>query len=413
MSENYKQPQTRGQRTGNANSTSDLNNANDTTVVSELQLLQNKLSQVQNSLPEELLRKGMRMVDRLRALQSSGPIPTKELDIISKYIDWITRIPYGNYTSDNLDIENAKQKLNESHYGLDGVKERVLEYIATKRLIEIHSERKQIDSGGDGGSADPSGPRSAVPHHYNEYNQKNPILGFIGVQGVGKTTMAKAVARALGRGFQRIALGAFADVAEIRGKSRAETGAEPGQIIKALIRAKSMNPVILLDEIDKVSDGNGVRADIMAALLEILDPEQNHAFVDRYVDHPVDLSQVIFITTANNVGGISSALLDRIELIRFTSYDDAEKKKIAKNYLLPKVRRATGVTEDMLEFSEDVWELIIRPHGTDPGVRSIERTLMNLARKVAKLKVEGLDKKIIISPDNFREFIPEQINVYT
>jgi ATP-dependent Lon protease len=240
-----------------------------------------------------------------------------------------------------------------------------------------------------------------------------PILCFVGIQGVGKTSMAKSIATALNRKFVRVSLGAMGSVTELRGRSRGEPDAEPGQIIKGLIRTGSMNPLILLDEIDKTSSATGLRADIMAALLEILDPEQNSTFMDKYLDFPVDLSKVMFITTANNLGGISAALLDRLEVIRFGSYTDAEKIMIAKNYLLPKVREATGITEAQLSFADDAWELVVRPLGFDAGVRQLERTLTELCRKVAMQIVQGLSTGVKITKENFRQYIPEDIGIYS
>src|SRR5690606_13383090 len=189
--------------------------------------------------------------------------------------------------------------------------------------------------------------------------------------------------------------------------------AEPGQIVKALVRTESMNPLILLDEIDKVSGTTGLRSDVMAALLEILDPEQNSTFMDKYIDFPINLSQIIFITTANNLGGISAALQDRLEIIRFGSYTDNDKIMIAKNYLLPKVREATGITEAQLSFDDDVWPLVIRPLGFDAGVRQLERTLTELARKVALQIVQGTVQSVHLTKENFRQYIPEDIGVYS
>ena len=174
-----------------------------------------------------------------------------------------------------------------------------------------------------------------------------------------------------------------------------------------------MNPLILLDEIDKVSDKAGARADLMAALLEILDPEQNSTFLDIFVDHPIDLSKTMLVCTANNLGGITAAVLDRLEVIRLSSYTDEEKMHIAKDYLLPKVRRSTGISEEQLKFADDVWELVIRPLGFDAGVRQLERTLANLARKIAKKIAMGEGNSYIITRQNFRDYIPEDIGVYS
>lgn len=419
----------------------------------ELDLLKAKL--MQRPLPPELMQRAERMLSRLSALEQMSNFSLQELEIVSKYIDWICAMPFGTYTHDNLDIEHAKQLLDKNHFGLVGIKENILEFIASKALIQQQIASAQatattaqtavtqvrVAGGADmsaaqnnavsmigqptniantlvsTNSAQPGASLiSAAPKHILSSTPGGgvPTLCFVGVQGVGKTTMAKSIAESLGRSFQKIALGAFASVHEIRGKSRSETGAEPGQIIKALVKSRSMNPVILLDEIDKVSDSSGLRSDIMAALLEILDPEQNREFMDRYLDYPVDLSQVMFITTANNLNGLSSALIDRLELIRFTSYSDEEKQHIAQHYLLPKVRSRSGITAAQLDFSEDVWPLLIRPLGFDPGIRQLERNLTTLSRKVAKLIVSkpGLGK-IVITPENFRDFFPEQIAVYS
>jgi len=240
-----------------------------------------------------------------------------------------------------------------------------------------------------------------------------PILCFVGIQGVGKTSMAKSIANALNRRFVRISLGALGSATELRGIPKGTVNAEPGQIVKSLIRTEVMNPLILLDEIDKVSSETGLRADVMAALLEILDPEQNSTFMDKYVDYPINLSKCMFITTANNLGGISAALLDRLEIIRFGSYTDNDKIMIAKNYLLPKVRKSTGLKEEHFSFAEDVWPLVIRPLGFDAGVRQLERTITELARKIALQIVKGETKGVTITTENFRDYIPEDIGIYS
>jgi ATP-dependent Lon protease len=225
--------------------------------------------------------------------------------------------------------------------------------------------------------------------------------------------MAKSIAKSLGRGFIRISLGAMGSVTDLKGQSRAFLDAEPGQIIKSLVRVQTMNPLILLDEIDKVSAAEGRRADINAALLEILDPEQNTSFADSYIDYPINLSKVMFITTANTLSTLSAALLDRLEVIRFPSYSDEEKEKIAKNYILPKVLKATGLRTDQIEISESVWPLIIRPLGFDAGVRQLERNITAICRRVARLIVEGKGTSFRVTPENFREYIPADIGVYS
>lgn len=381
----------------------------------EIEFLQTKLRQQQ--LPPALAQKAERMLARLRAMSKGGSGNLGEFELASKYIDWISAIPFGKYTTDNLDLTHAKEVLDAEHYGLADVKERVLEFIATRKLIEQQHQAATKALNSTNNEVQPlSLPSLNFTHNPgNTYNSRvsSPSLCFIGVQGVGKTTMARAIAKSLGRGFGRIALGAFASVHEIRGKSRADSGAEPGQIVKGIIRSGSLNPVILLDELDKVSDAGSLKADIMAALLEVLDPSQNHEFTDRYLDHPLDLSQVIFIATANNVGGITAALLDRLELIRFSSYSDQEKEQIGRNYLLPKIRSELGLDASKFAIADDVWPQVIRPFGMDPGIRELERTLRRLTRKVARQIVEGHPGQITITTQNFRDYIPEEIQVYT
>ncbi|MFW5702679.1 MAG: AAA family ATPase [Candidatus Dojkabacteria bacterium] len=390
-----------------------------TAVANEVSRLSGKLQAV--ALPDELRVQAENMLRRLQGLMSSGAnYSLQEYEIISKYIDWITRIPFGKYTQDNLNLDNAKQQMDAKHYGLEEVKEHILEFIATKALREKAAQQNLQQNSAQQSHSDENiaasaskGNVNAIPHAYNQTpaEMAQPILCFVGVQGIGKTTMSRSIAESLGRGFTRISLGAFASVHELRGRNKGESGAEPGQIVKALISAGTMNPVILLDEIDKVSNAENLRADVMAALLEVLDPAQNKQFMDRYLDYPLDLSQVLFITTANNLSGVTAALLDRLEVVRFHSYSDEEKQVIAKNYLLPKVRANTGISAEQLEIAEDVWPLMIRPLGFDPGIRQLERNLTQLARKVAKMLVEGHTGKVVITQDNFREFFPEQIAV--
>jgi ATP-dependent Lon protease len=360
----------------------------------------------EKDMPEELKKKLLGMVLRLKKM-NSGESFTREFEPISEYIEWVVQIPFGSITVDDLDINKAKEELQKNHYGLEPVKTRLMEYLAVLKLQELNLGDQQAIR-----MVDKNMINSIEDMKILRGNSANaPVLCFVGIQGVGKTTMAKSIASALGRGFIRIALGGMGSVSELRGRSRGELDAEPGQITKALIRTNSMNPLILLDEIDKVSSQTGLRSDVMASLLEILDPEQNAAFIDKYLDYPLNLSQCIFITTANNLGGISAALLDRLEVIRFGSYNDNDKVQIAKNYLLPKVRQATGLSEDQLGFDDDVWPLVIRPLGFDAGVRQLERTLTELARKVALQIVQGVSRGARISQNNFREFIPEQIGI--
>lgn len=339
-------------------------------------------------IPADLLTKITLMLRRVDGLIRSGNY--KEFEPIENYINWILRIPFGNFSGSEIDIEKAKHTLNINHYGLEDVKNKIIEYLSVLKL------NMQNQAG--------------VAPEFRKLNA--PILLFLGIQGIGKTTMAKSIADSLNRQFVRISLGGMASVNEIRGVSRGFTNSEPGQIIKALINTKCMDPVVLLDELDKVSESGGIKLDVMAALLEILDPEQNSTFVDRYLDNPIDISKCLFISTANNIGGISTALLDRMEIVRFSSYSDDDKKQIAIHYLLPKIRKSSGLGESQLSFNENVWDLIIRPLGFDAGIRELERTLTNISRKVARKIVENQGNSFEINKDNFREYIPDDFGIY-
>lgn len=402
---------------------------------SELDVLNQKLQAAQ--LPAELKAKCERMLARLKTISQVGVAGSlHELEVTSKYLDWVTALPFGKFSQDNLDLNNAKQVLDKEHYGLTAVKENILEFIATQALqrqqanaqaqatANTQPQQPALSQANQSGTSSTPPAQSSQPAvnslgpgapakiaHPLNFRVTTPVLCFVGVQGIGKTTMAMSIAKSLGRSFVRIPLGAFASVHELRGRNKAEPGAEPGQLVKAIAKAGSFNPVILLDEIDKASSDSGLRADIMAALLEILDPNQNQQFTDRYLDYPLDLSQILFITTANNLTGISAALLDRLEVIRFSSYSDEEKQVIARDYLLPKIRQQTGITPEQLEIAPETWPLVIRPLGFDPGIRQLERNLTSLARQVAKQIVEGYQGKIVVTPENFREFFPETINV--
>ena len=401
--------------------------------VEEIQLLENQLDS--SGLPDDLKTKTKTMVSRLKRVAKYGYF-SREYEPIAKYVSWICQIPWGKYTEDNLDLGNAKKHLDDTHFGLTAVKERILEYIAM-----LHLQRDQVSAqslvmtktpvvpvvGVLRETSQPITPATpTLPEQVTSALSQSqrmaklegssahaPIICLVGVQGIGKTSIAKSISLALGREFVRISLGGIAHVSELRGTSRTEIDSEPGQVIKALIRTNVMNPLILMDEIDKVSDFEGVRADVMASLLEILDPEQNSTFRDYFIDHPVDLSKVMFICTANNLGGISAALLDRLEIVRMSSYTDEEKQHIARDYLLPKVIQATGISDGMIVFRDDVWPLMIRPLGFDAGIRQLERNITTLVRKVAKKIVEGQGTHFEITPENFREYLPEDFGVYS
>lgn len=369
----------------------------DKKIVDEIEQLKTKINSV--VLPPDLKTKLDGMIFRLEKMTSSGSF-SAEFEPVSTYVNWIVSIPWNVRTKDKIDLPLVKQELDANHFGLEDVKSRLLQYLAVLKLQEDKLVAQTQVTGSEMSRLQGSSSHA-------------PILCFVGIQGVGKTSMAKSIANALGRKFVRISLGGLGSVTEIRGVSRGNFDAEPGQIVKSLVRTGAMNPLILLDEIDKVSGTTGLRSDVMAALLEVLDPEQNSTFMDKYIDYPIDLSQAIFITTANNLGGVSAALQDRLEIIRFGSYTDNDKIMIAKNYLLPKVREATGMSENQLMFDDDVWPLVIRPLGFDAGVRQLERTLTELARKVALQIVEGKVTQVHLTKENFRQYIPEDIGVYS
>lgn len=343
----------------------------------QIQLLQQKVNN--SKLPPELLEKINTMLSLLQAssAQSNSMV---SFEAITNYINWIISIPFEKESADILDINHAKQVLDKNHYGLSDVKNRIIEYLSSIILVLKHSQGDNVI--------------------------RAPILCLIGLVGTGKTTLAYSIAEALGRSFERIPFGGMGDVRALRGQSRAFPDAEPGFIIKKLIHSKSRNPVILLDELDRVTDQ--ARADIMGALVELLDPEQNKAFTDHYIDYPVDLSHVLFIATANNTSNIATAVLDRLEVIQMPSYTDEEKTVIAKSYLFPKVLSQTGLSPQQLIISDDVWPLIIRPLGFDSGIRSLDRSIQGVCRKVARIIVEGKMPQngvINITAQNVKEFL--------
>jgi ATP-dependent Lon protease len=347
-------------------------------VFNELKTLSDKVNNTQG-MPESLRERLNEMIQRLERMANIGHY-AEEFDTLSRYIEVIISIPWTAETKDNLNLADTKKILDKNHYGMDYVKERIIEYLATIKLL--------TDRG-------------------KEAIARSPILLFVGLQGVGKTTLAISIAEALDRKFVRIAIGGLGSTLELRGKSKAFPEAEPGQIIKALIKTGVRNPVILLDEIEKASGESGLRADIMAVMLEILDPNQNTDFRDQYVDYPVDLSDVMFICSANNTGTISTALMDRMEVIKMPSYTDNEKMVIAKEYLFPKIIEQSGLKPEELEIDPNLWPGIIRPFGFDSGIRSLGRTLESICRKVAKEIIDGKSTKVYINADNLKYYLPK------
>src|SRR3989344_975317 len=328
-----------------------------------------KIKITQASLPKEIEEK------LLNLLQFGGGGSTELAGLIN-YINFVIALPFNKYSQDILDINRTNQILDKNHYGLQSVKDRILEYLS---VLILHKTTGQE----------------------NDFHA--PVLAFIGLVGTGKTSLAYSIAEALGRPLVRIPFGGLGDPASLRGASRIRPDAEPSQIIKAIKAAEVSNPVILLDEIDRVAVENKV--DIMGVLVELLDPAQNQAFVDHYLDFPYDLSQVLFIATANNTGNIATAVLDRLEPIVMPSYSDEEKLIIGKNYLLPKAIEEAGFSKDILTIDEAVWPAILRPLGFDSGIRSLTRSLQAICRKVARKKVEGGSGPFRITSENLGEYL--------
>lgn len=375
----------------------------DSEVIAEIEELESKINSSQ--MPVELKERALRSIERLYRMAKRGSY-TGEFETVEKYIFWITSIPWGKFSEDTLDVNNAKGIMDQSHYGMETVKNLVLDYLAVMQLQNRNLQQNVAAPD----STQPSGGAATVDMGVLRGSSANaPVMLFVGLQGVGKTSIAKSIAKAMGRDFTRVAVGAIGSVQALRGQSKAFLDAEPGQIVKALIRTESMNPVILLDEIDKASGQSGLLNDIMAALLEILDPEQNSSFIDHYIDHPLDLSKVFFICTANNLGSLSAALLDRMEIIRFTSYTDEEKTTIARGFSFPKVIKNAGLLPDQIVIDENVWPLLVRPVGFDAGLRQLERNLATLIRAAARKIVEGAPTPIVVTAENLREFVlPDQ-----
>lgn len=308
----------------------------------------------------------------LKELERYEKIPSTsaESSVIRNYIEWLISLPWTKATEDDLDIGKAERILNEDHYGLEKVKERVLEYLAVQKLTN---------------------------------SLKGPILCLVGPPGVGKTSLARSIARSLNRNFVRVSLGGVRDESEVRGHRRTYVGAMPGRIIQGMKKAGTINPVFLLDEIDKMS--NDFRGDPSAAMLEVLDPEQNNAFSDHYIEETYNLSKVMFIATANNLATIPGPLRDRMEIISIAGYTELEKIHIAKDHLFPKQIKEHGMTGAQLQIREDGIQHIVRYYTREAGVRSLERQLASICRKTAKIIVSNEKKKVIVTEKNIEEFL--------
>lgn len=330
----------------------------------EITVLTEKIEEA--DMPEHIKETALKELDRYEKVPSSSA----ESSVIRNYIDWLISLPWSKASKDDLNIHKAEKILNRDHYGLEKVKERVLEYLAVQQLTN---------------------------------SLKGPILCLVGPPGVGKTSLAKSIAASLNRNFVRVSLGGVRDESEIRGHRRTYVGAMPGRIIQGMKKAGTINPVFLLDEVDKMS--NDFRGDPSAAMLEVLDPEQNHNFSDHYIEETYDLSKVMFIATANNLGTIPGPLRDRMEIISIAGYTEIEKLHIAKDHLLPRQLENHGLLKTQLQIREEALTKIIRYYTREAGVRSLERQLASICRKTAKIIVSGDKKRVVISEKNVEEFL--------
>ena len=331
---------------------------------SETKELMDKIKKA--GMPEDVLEKAKKEIKKLSQMNQFNP----EGGYIRNYLEWLASLPWSNESKDNIDIKSAEKILEEDHFGLKKAKERIIEYLAVRKL---------------------SG------------KMKGPILCFAGPPGVGKTSIGKSIAKALGRKFIRVSLGGIRDEAEIRGHRRTYVGALPGRIIQGIKDAGTKNPVFMLDEIDKV--GADYRGDPSSALLEALDPEQNNSFSDHYLEVPFDLSNVLFIATANMLDTIPPALRDRLEIISFAGYTQDEKFNIAKNFLLKKLRESNGLKEDQITVTDEALKFVAQHYTREAGVRNLERKLASIFRKTAKQIAEEKIKKLTITPKIVEEFL--------
>jgi ATP-dependent Lon protease len=318
-------------------------------------------------LPKEVKEQIEKEIERLERLHPDSA----EAGVLRSWLDWVLELPWNKKTRDRYDLKRAEEILNKDHYDLEKVKERIVEYLAVRKLTKGKT--------------------------------KGPILLFVGPPGVGKTSLGRSIAKALGRKFERISLGGVRDEAEIRGHRRTYVGAMPGKIMQAIKRAGVKNPVLMLDEIDKLAVS--YQGDPAAALLEVLDPEQNKNFVDHYINLPFDLSEVIFICTANRTDTIPTPLLDRMETLRLSGYSEEEKLEIAKRHLLPELLREHGLKPEEVEFTDEAILEIIRRYTHEAGVRNLRRQMAAVLRKIALKKLKGEKPPFLITAEEVRKFL--------
>jgi len=316
-----------------------------------------KTAVTKNQMPPELTKKLLEQLNRLERVFQAGGY-NLEFDREVEYLKFATSLPFSTSSQDILDLKRAAEILNQHHYGLQSVKDRILEYLS---VLILNSKS---------GNA-----------------TRSSVLALVGLVGSGKTSLAYSIAEALGRKIIRIPFGGLGSVKDLRGESRLTSEAEPGRLMKAIAQAGVNNPIILLDEIDRIA--LEARNDVMGILVELLDPEQNWNFTDHYVDFPFDLSKALFIATGNNTANIATAVMDRLEIIEMPSYSDEEKIMIGKNYLLPRALKEAGLSSNILSIDDNLWPIIVRPLGYDGGIRSLQRHIQMVVRRVARQVVEG------------------------
>ncbi len=356
-------------------------------------------------MSDEAFKEANRELSRLEKMPTASP----EYSIIRTYLELLTSLPWSKSTGEKIDVPRARQVLEQDHYDLEKIKDRILEYLAVRRLKEeriAEQAQRQTEAAAivDGGEQRPTEPLLSA--EATRLINREPILCFVGPPGVGKTSLGHSIARALGRKFARMSLGGIRDEAEIRGHRRTYIGAMPGRIIQTIRRVETNDPVIMLDEVDKV--GADWRGDPSSALLEVLDPEQNFNFRDNYLDVAFDLSKVMFIATANALEPIPPALRDRMEILELSGYTEEQKMHIARNYLLPKQLEANGLKQDELSVDDDTLRHIARDYTREAGVRNLEREIGSLCRKVAKQIAEGKPTPIHVSADQISEYLGRQ-----